>query len=67
MWESNKQLRKHQDELDQAGILTTIKRACKKNYNVIVNYEVVKNYRQRRSAKRYITRLHKTTFKTESE
>lgn len=44
-------------ELDEKGLLIKLHRAGFKNYNVIVNFEIRKNYRQRRSAKRYIRNL----------
>lgn len=46
-----------QHQLQEQGITSNIKRVGKKNYNVIINFEIVKNYKQRRGAKNYIKRL----------
>lgn len=46
-----------QATLDEQGIVTIINRVGRKNYNVIQNFEIVKNYKQRRSARRFIERL----------
>lgn len=45
--------------LDQAGITTAIRRNGPAWYEVHVNFEIKKRYKLRRSANKYIVRLHK--------
>ena len=48
-----------QAELDEAGVITTIKRIGPKWFEVYVNYEIAKKYRKRLSCNRLLVRLHK--------
>jgi len=54
---SHKEFRKIQDVLDRQGIFTRIERIKKKEYQCIVNYEIVKIYRTRISCKNRIAKL----------
>lgn len=55
---SNQEFLKIQSELDQAGKFTAIRKVDKKQYNLIVNYEIVLTRKQRRSLKNHIIKLH---------
>ena len=46
-----------QAKLDDKGIITSIVREGPKSYSVIKNFEIVKNYKQRRSCNRLILSL----------
>lgn len=48
-------------ELFQKGILAHIKRVRFNEYHVIVNFEIRKKYRQRRSCNRYIEKMNLNT------
>lgn len=48
-----------QNELDQLGFATGIQRVHNKCYNYIVNFTIVKTFRNRISAKKRIIKLHK--------
>ena len=52
---------KTQNELDQLGFTTNIERVSEKCFNYTVNFEIVKTFRNRISAKRRIINLHKKT------
>lgn len=56
--------RNMQAELDKEGIVTCINRVGPKRYQMIEGFEVKKEYRQRASCNRYITRLYNTKIKT---
>jgi len=56
---NNKDFSKLQNELDNKGINTYIHHVGEKTYNVIINYEIKRTYKQRRSCKRYIIKLNK--------
>jgi len=45
-----------QNQIDQRGIITAIKKIGPV-YQTIVGFEVIKEYRTRRSAKRFITKI----------
>lgn len=45
------------NRLDQEGITCYIHYIAKKRYELIINFEIVKQYRQRRSCNRYIEKL----------
>lgn len=55
---SNQEFLKIQAELDAAGKLSIIRKVDKKQYNLIVNYEIVLIRKQRRSLKNHIIKLH---------
>lgn len=55
---SRKEFSKTQGELDKLGIATHIERVDKKCFNYIVNFVIVKTFRNRISAKRRIIKLH---------
>lgn len=46
-------------ELDSKGIMISIVRVCEKNYNFIINGEIVKNYKKRESANKRLLKLQK--------
>jgi hypothetical protein len=48
-------------QLDQEGILIHVNRVDKKWYELTVNFEKVKRYKQRRSCNRYIEKLYTKT------
>ncbi len=52
------QFSKIQDELDRLSYATAIERVHKKCFNYIVNFVIVKTFRNRISAKRRIIKLH---------
>lgn len=53
--------KKIQSELDAHGVLTEIQKVGKKEYNLIINFTVVKIRKQRRSCKAYVIRLYDKT------
>lgn len=58
---NHREFRAFQRKLDESGLLTCITRigtGKNRNYDVIVNGEVKRNYKQRRSAKNYLVRLY---------
>lgn len=57
---NKKEFSKIQDELHERGFITTIERVHRKCFNCIVNFAIVKIYRNRISCKRRIIKLHKT-------
>lgn len=48
-----------QNQLDRIGIATAIRRVHKHHYDFIVNFEIIKSYRQRASCNRQIIKLCK--------
>jgi len=48
-------------ELQQYGVTASILRIQDKHYEVHVDFEIKQQYRHRRSANRYLVRLHKKT------
>ncbi len=46
-------------ELDSKGLMVSIVRVCEKNYNFIINGEIVKNYKKRESANKRLLKLQK--------
>lgn len=56
---NKKDFTKTQDELDKVGFATNIVRVNKKCFNYIVNFEIIKVFRNRISAKNRIIKLHK--------
>ena len=56
---NRKEFSKTQNELDQLGFATNIERVHEKCFNYSVNFEIVKTFRNRISAKRRIIKLHK--------
>lgn len=56
---NKKDFSKLQDELDKLGFATDIQRIHKKCFNYSVNFEIIKTFRNRISAKRRIIKLHK--------
>lgn len=54
----NPDFRKLQGELDKLGIATHIERIDKKKFNYIVNFEIIKTFRNRISAKRRIIKIY---------
>lgn len=56
---NKKDFSKLQNELDKLGFATNIERVQNKCYNYIVNFEIIKVFRNRISAKRRIIKLHK--------
>lgn len=55
---SSEDFKKVQAELDRAGIVTSIVKVDKKKYNLIVNYEIIRIRKQRRSLKNYVVKLY---------
>lgn len=53
----SKHFRSLQAGLDQLGITTNINRVGPKNYQMEVNYEIVKKYKTRAACNRYIRKL----------
>ncbi|MFY9308083.1 MAG: hypothetical protein WAQ28_03430 [Bacteroidia bacterium] len=53
-----KEFTKIQNELDQNGFVTEIKKVGFKEYNLILNFEVYKIRKQRRSCKAHIIKLY---------
>lgn len=51
---SSEEFKKVQAELDKQGILTSIVKVGYKKYNLIVNYEIIRVRKQRRSLKNYV-------------
>lgn len=49
---------KLQNELDQNGFATEIKKVGKDKYNLIINFSVVKIRKQRRSCKAHVIKLY---------
>ena len=47
-----------QNELDKNGIFTEIKKVGRKEYNLIINFNVVKIRKQRRSCKANVIKLY---------
>lgn len=56
---NRKDFSKLQDELDRLGFATNIERVKEKCYNYIVNFEIIKTFRNRISAKNRVIKLHK--------
>ncbi|OFY87693.1 MAG: hypothetical protein A3F72_13295 [Bacteroidetes bacterium RIFCSPLOWO2_12_FULL_35_15] len=56
---NRKEFSKIQNKLDQLGFATNIERVHEKCFNYSVNFEIVKSFRNRISAKRRIIKLHK--------
>jgi ribosomal 30S subunit maturation factor RimM len=55
---SNENFVKVQAELDAVDLHTTIRKVDKKMYNLLVNFEIVKSRKQRRSLKNHVIKLH---------
>ncbi|MDO9186946.1 MAG: hypothetical protein Q7W13_13110 [Bacteroidia bacterium] len=56
---NKKDFSKLQDELDRLGFATNIERIKNKCFNYSVNFEIIKVFRNRISAKNRIIKLHK--------
>lgn len=56
---NRKDFSKLQDELDRIGFATNIVRIEKKCFNYVVNFEIIKTFRNRISAKNRVIKLHK--------
>ena len=52
-----------QNELTNRGIITCILRIGKNRYQMIVNYEVIREYKSRRSCNKYIYKLYTGVIK----
>lgn len=62
-----KQFKSIQAGLDSLGINTELVRAKAKNYNCLVNYVIVKNYKTRNSATRFFAKLYNKSLITKEE
>ncbi len=49
-------------ELDNEGLVCSINRVQHKHFEVYINYAIIKVFKKRESANKYIARLHKLTF-----
>ena len=56
-----------QDELHKLGHITNIEKVGTKQYNVIVNFEIVRTYKTRISCKRRIIKLSDNLKQTGNE
>lgn len=60
----SKKYRKLQGELDKIGIFTFIIRSGKRQFDFVVNGEIVKSFKKRSSANMRIVKLHKEHYAT---
>lgn len=56
--------RKMLNRLDQVDMVVCINRTGPKSYDLIINGEIVKSFRQRRSCNRRIEKLYKSKIKS---
>lgn len=56
---SRKEFATIQDDLHKLGFITNIQRVHRKCFNVIVNFEIIRTYRNRISCKKRIIKIHK--------
>lgn len=52
------------NQLQEGGMLVTIKKIGKRNFQVVQNFEVLKEYRLRRSARVFVKKINPKTSLT---
>lgn len=62
MAKGSKQIRKLLAELDQVGLTININRVCAKRYELQINFENIRTFRQRKSCNKRIQKLYTKHF-----